>query len=599
MIGPIVAAVTWLDEPASAAVPRGALGLPRQVRVAVTALGLAALVLYAPLVGWGLPYATAPDRIKTFATDEILPLEGLAEMRSTFVSAAPDRNLGYPWWHYFVVSVAQAPYLGVLWMTGGLSETSAAYPFGLRDPVTALRTLTIIGRLVSVLMGVGIVIASFFFARTLWGDGAGAVAGLLTACSYPLTYYSRTGNLDVPAFFWSAVALAVLATMVRHGVTVRRAAVFAALAALAVATKEQAAALVLPAVVVLTLPRFTSRAGLARPWTPLVAALLVGLGVYIAATGMLVDPQRHIAHMYALLFDRDRLSRAAAYFSPSPHTWSGLMTITWQSVVGLAAMMSLPALVTAAVGAAIAMRRSVWHLIWLLPFAATFVLFIWLPGLVVVRYLLPLTLFVDAFAAVALIALRSSAFRPAFVPVLAVVVVVRLLAVLDLSFAQRHDTRYAAADWLREHYRSGDRIEYFGVAETLPPLEAAVETRRVMGRTQWVGESGHGLAVLDYLRRAGPAYVIVIPDWTSRPGMPRSADCPPEVYDALLDGTVGYTLAAHFAPPSLWPAPLGRPHLDNPSVAPPVRIFTRNGVAGVREIPVAGPPTPAGEAPQR
>jgi hypothetical protein len=399
-----------------------------------------------------------------------------------------------------------------------------------------------------------------------------------------MAYYSRTGNLDVPALFWSAVALAMVATMRAQGVTIGRAAWFAAFAALGVATKEQAAALVLPACVVMTLPRFTRRTGRPHAWTPPIVALLVGLGVYLMATGMLFDPKRHIAHLYALVFDRNRLSLAAAYFPPAPGTWSGFVAIAGQTLAGLSAMMSLPVLVAAAAGFTMAMRRSAWQLIWLLPFGATFVLFIWLPGIVVLRYLLPLTLIVDAFAAFALVSLRTTRFRSAFVPLVASLVVFRLLAVLDLGFAQRHDTRYAAADWVRAHYRIGDRIEYFGVTETLPPLDAGVETRRIMGRVRWVGETGHGPMVLEYLRRAGPAYVIVIPDWTSRPDMPHSADCPPEVYAALADGTAGYTLAAYFAPPSLWPW-FRRPHLDHPSVAPPVRIFSRTAAAGQRSTP--------------
>jgi hypothetical protein len=257
-------------------------------------------------------------------------------------------------------------------------------------------------------------------------------------------------------------------------------------------------------------------------------------------------------------------------------------------------MMSLPVLVVSAAGFAVAVRRSAWHLIWLLPFVATFVLFIWLPGIVVIRYFLPLTLFVDAFAALALVSLRTTRFRAAFMPLLAILVGFRLLTVLDLSFAQRHDTRYPAADWVRAHYRTGDRLEYFGVTETLPPLDARVEARRIMGRVLWVGETGHGPAVLDYLRRAGPAYVIVIPDWTSRPEMPHSADCPPEVYAALLDGTARYTLVAHFAPPSLLPARFRRPPLDNPSVAPPVRIFARIAAAGAPASPSAAAPAEPG-----
>jgi hypothetical protein len=78
------------------------------------------------------------------------------------------------------------------------------------------------------------------------------------------------------------------------------------------------AALVVPACLILPRPRFTRRLEQARSWPPLVVALVVGVGVYVLATGRLFDPQRHIAHMHALLFDRNRLSRAATYFSPSP-----------------------------------------------------------------------------------------------------------------------------------------------------------------------------------------------------------------------------------------------------------------------------------------
>ena len=48
-----------------------------ECRRTVLALGVCAIVLYAPLIGWGVPYATAPDRTKTMATDEIVPLKPL------------------------------------------------------------------------------------------------------------------------------------------------------------------------------------------------------------------------------------------------------------------------------------------------------------------------------------------------------------------------------------------------------------------------------------------------------------------------------------------------------------------------------------------
>jgi hypothetical protein len=563
---------------------------PRTLRATLVVLALGAIVWYAPLIGWGLPYATAPQRTKTFATDEILPLEALAEMRSTFVSAAPDRNFGYPWWHYFVVAAAQAPYVGALLISGDLSNPRPDYPFGFSDPVQALRVLTVIGRLVSVLMGAGIVIASFFFARAFWGDLAGSLAACLTLVSYPMTYYSRTGNLDVPAFFWSAIALAIFARVLTAGVTTRRIAWFAAFAAIGVATKDQSAALFVPMCLVLALPRVARQSDEPYRLRPLLIGVGVGLGAYVIATGMIVDPQRHVSHVWSLLFAPGRLTRGAVYFPPAPWTLAATGTLFWAFVSGVASMMALPVFVAAAAGFAIAVRSNRWHLIWLLPAVTIFVAFIRLPGNMVLRYVLPLTLFVDAFAAYALISCRRTRWRWAFAPGLAVLIASRGLASLDLSYAQWHDTRYPAAAWLREHYRPGDALEYFGVTETLPPLDSTVTSRRVMGREKWVGELSHGPAVLDYLRREGPAFLVVIPDWTSRPGMEHSADCPPEVYAALVEGSAGYRLAAYFAPDSLWPRPVARPRLDNPSVDPPVRIFVRSNTGGLDDRGASGRP---------
>ena len=401
------------------------------------------------------------------------------------------------------------------------------------------------------------------------------MAAGLTTVNYLMFYYSRTGNLDVPAFFWSAIGLAILANVLTNGLTTRRAVWLGVFAALGVATKDQSVALFLPVCLVLLLPRFNQASGRPRWLAPLVVGLLVAIGVYLAATGMLVDPRRHMTHVYSLLFNPSRLSAGGAYFTPTPHSWLGFLQMAWTFGSGLAAMMSPPVLLTAAVGCALVLRDNRWHAIWLMPFATIFGLLIWLPGHMILRYLLPLTLFVDAFAAVALVRLRASRFRAAFVPLVILLVGTRLAMGIDLSYAQWRDTRYAAADWFRSNARAGDRIEYFGVAETLPALGPELISRRVMGRTQWIREAGHGPGMLDYLIREGPKYVIVVPDWTSLPALEHSGDCPPEVYAALLDGSAGYTLAAHITTPALLPRFLRRPRLDYAMVAPPVRIFLR------------------------
>jgi hypothetical protein len=121
----------------------------------------------------------------------------------------------------------------------------------------------------------------------------------------------------------------------------------------------------------------------------------------------------------------------------------------------------------------------------------------------------------------------------------------------------------------------GERLEYFGTSDVLPPLSPEVVTRRIAGRTDWVGETGHGPAILEYLGHAGPEWIVSVPDWSSQADMDHSADCPTVVCDALRAGTAGYAEVAYFAPCRLLPGPFRRPRLDNPSVCPPVRIFAR------------------------
>jgi Dolichyl-phosphate-mannose-protein mannosyltransferase len=550
----------------------------RQALITAAILGLIATSLYAPLIGWGLPYATASDRTKTFATDEIVPLETLAEMHNTFVVSKPDRNYGYPWWHYFVVSAAQVPYVAYLYLSGGLKDPTPEFPFGFLDPVGALRGLTFIGRSVSLLMAVGIVIAAYFFARTLWGNLAGVITSLLVMLNYLMFYYARTGNLDVPMFFWTSVGVAIFGKIIVDGITNRRMAWLGVFAGLALATKEQAIVVFFPLAILLLLPRFNHPIASTYPLRPLLLGLATFVAAYLIGTGAIVDYQRHFTHTYYLLFEQSRVSVANSYWQAEPRTWAGFVNLLRDFIKGLVSTSSLPVLLTAIAGIVVVWRSSSRRLlVLLLPVAVLFFVLVLPVGLVILRYLLPLTLFISAFAARAILSLRHSPLRVAWVPLLVLLCAWQLLIGADLTYAQYYDNRYAASEFFLAQAKPGDRIEYFGATETLPHLSAQINSRRVAGRIRWTGEFHHGPSVLKYLVEEGPEYVIIIPDWTSR-DLDRSADCPPEVYAALLDGSVGYTEVASF-PTRYFPfSPLRRPSLDNPSVCPPVRIFARNDV---------------------
>ena len=328
----------------------------QRTRVTVLALGLLAIALYAPMIGWGIPYATAPDRTRPFSVDDILPLEPLAEMHNTFVISKPDRNYGYPWWHYFVVAVAYAPYLGYLKLSGVLSNPSPRLPVWLAGPglvpagADAHRTHG------DARHGRGHAHRSLWLFAYPLGHRAGVIAAVLTSLNYLMWYYSRTGNLEVPAFFWSSIGCVIFATILVKGLTVRRAIGLGMFAGLAMATKDQALVCFLPFAVLLLLPRFNHAPG--APYQ--TRAVLGGLGAFLVAyligTGMVVDPQRHITHVYSLFFDQRRVTNASLYRPPYPKTWPGILMLTHAYGSTLLAGLSGPVLLVALGGALLALR---------------------------------------------------------------------------------------------------------------------------------------------------------------------------------------------------------------------------------------------------
>jgi len=549
--------------------------LDRQTLRTVFALGLAAIVIYLPLIGWGLPYATTPTRIKTYAVDELLPLDALAEMHNTFVVSKPDRNYGYPWGHYFALASVQAPYVAYLKLTGQMSGSAAAYPYGLQDPVAALRALTLIGRLLAVAMGAGVVVLAYFLSTIMWDHRTGVLAACLTMLSYPHVYYSRVGNPDVALVFWSALGLVAFALILKDGLTSRRAVWLGLAAGMAMGTKDQGLVVFLPLGIALLFPQLNAGADGRYQWKALAGGLVAACASYLLATGMLVDPKRHLLHVYYLFAEQGSVTWMPIYHAAIPKTFDGILEMLRKTGAGLDAMISLPVLLAAVAGAALAFRTSPRYLVLLLPLPTLFLILTLPTGTVGYRYLYPLTFMVDAFAAAGLVWVGRK-YSPAVMVALCIIVLgSRALVAADLSYAQFHETRSLAGDWLRSHARPGDTVEFFGVEQYLPPLPAQIPARRIAKRENWKQETAHGDYVLDYLRRQGPRFVYVTPDHSSQPGMERSADCPPEVYRALLDGSAGYRLAAYFPTPALLPAPLHRPRLDYPAVSPPVRIFER------------------------
>jgi hypothetical protein len=563
------------------------------------ALVLASLVLYGSGLSWGIPHATAPDRDNSWGVDDGTPLEPLAEMHN-IVAPSPDRNLGYPLMHPFMVSAAYAPYLAYLWATGGLATVSGVYPYGLTDPVRALAVLSLIAHALSTVLGAGLVLAVYLAGRRLWDRPTGVVAALFAMTSFPMFYYTRTGNVDVPVLFFTALALAAFAYILVGGFTTRSAIVLGGGIGFALATKEPSFASFL-AIPVVLLPLHAGRleekhqSG-ARAWLtswsywrlPLLV-LLAAFLAFGAGSGWFVDSDRFYAH---LAFARDRVGMLAggnvAFIESYPHTWDGHVRLARAITGYLVDAMTWPGLVLAALGAGWTLRRDPRRAAFLLPAVTYLLILFWLARGAQLRYVMPAALTLAFFAARAVTvawASRSSWIRYGVALSAVGVLGLSLLRGVDLTHAMITDARYDAARWLATRTRPGDRVEYFGASQKLPPLQAGVVTATAIEYRGAVyqprSDEDASREIVAGWRSRRPPFINVMPDHSSAPGSPYSATCPPQIYDALQDGSIGYRLAAHFEAPALLPW-VRRPLLDYPTVSPPIRIF----------VPVADSPSP-------
>jgi hypothetical protein len=549
-------------------------------------LFLIAVAVYLPGFWWGAPYVTAaaPEQIRSWGTDDLTPLGPLADLHN-LIEPKPDRNLAYPLMHSFIVAAAYAPYLAFLWLTGGMTSISATYPYGLVDPVGTLKILTYISHLISVFMGAGIVVAAYDTGRTLWNHRTGLIAALLTMVSFPMFYYSRTGNVDIPMQFFLALALAFFARILTGGLTVQRAVWLGIFAGLAAGTKEQAAAAFL-ALPLILLPLHWRKVKDAVPLRSLAfwkAPVAAGIAVFLAfgfGSGLFISPERFFAHIE---FARQRMSELDAnslfFIQAYPRTPEGNLALTRLLTGYLVDIMTLPGLFLAGLGLLWIGRKEPLKATFVLPAVTYLLVLFFATHSGMMRYLMPAAYILTFFTARILAGAwesRQVVLRTAAVVLALGIFSLNLLRGVDLTYAMLNDSRYAAAEWMQQNTLSGDRAEYLGISWSLPPLKEgvtislAVPFDGVRGPLYPEDQAAEKIRIGWQERR--PELIVIVPDYTVPTGIPYSAACPPEIYSALLKGELGYQLAAHFETQTLLPW-VQRPKLDYPTVNPPIRIF--------------------------
>jgi hypothetical protein len=525
-------------------------------------LGLLSLVAYLPGFRWGLPHATHPATIRGWAIDSVGGISTLAELHNLFVHPAADWYTAYPIFHYLLLAALYAPYLLYLKLTGNFANPSGDYPFGFVDPESAIRVLAGTGQVVSLLMAGATVGFAYYIAKALGNRTAGILAALLVMLAGPMVYYSRTGNLDVPVQFWTAAGLLVGVYALQRGLSVRLGASLGLLAAVSVATKDQAYGLWIPALLYITIHHLRSAS--ADRWKPVAALVGSGAAGYAVLSGLVFWPGRFVQHLhYIRNFDQTffNVLNPTGITVLHPSTLSGYLGLLGDLVAALGEAIGLVPLALGVVGLILLVRNLA---------GARFLglALLGYVGLTIIpvrhmqyRYAIFPAFVLAVFAGLAaakLLAAQATLRRAAGAVLLAVALGTEGYRALDLTYQMVEDARYPASTWLRAQARPGDRIGFFGAFHQLPALPPWLEP------VQLSGDSSLRVLAAGKLR-----YVYVAPDYFSDSLHQRSTFLPEEIYRRLKNGTLGFRLAERFET-----RPLRATWLRYfPYLNPPVQVF--------------------------
>ena len=515
------------------------------------------LLLSALLNVWGIWWALPNTR--GWAPDELVPADVLDALGRRFSHGWYGK---YPPLHYAVLSVADAPMLLLSWL--GLVD--------LHTPGSNMG-LFLIGRFVSVVLGAGTVMAVYLCGRELYGPRGAVFAALTAALMVPFAYYGKVTNLEVPYLFWFAVSLlAYIRILQRHAR--RDYLLFAASAALAVCTKDQAYGLFVLTPLAILVARWRRRKDggsmvhvLFDRTTMLAAG--VAVGTFVVADNLLFNFSGFVEHVKVII------GPASSSYQMFPGTVTGQLRMAWFAMLELRYMFGWPLAVIVAIAVArgIGSATTTPPLRWLLlPPVSYYAAFIGVVLYFFDRFLLPIGLVLSLFAGWWLERFVAPAVpaRRLRIALVSAAFAYSVIYVAMVDYALTTDSRYAVTRWMKTH-ASRDQVvaargplEYFMLADGF--ASASVE-------------SVEDVAVIQ------PAFIVLNPDQIASlpPGHPVRT-----LHDALLDGRAAYRLALRCrTPPLPW---LGRhpdlgdtrrnPELSSLSmVNPTLEVFERTGVA--------------------
>ncbi len=471
-------------------------------------------------ITWGLPRGD-------WVGDELSPF---------FVLDAIAHRFGrgwftiYPPFHYYVLTLAYAPVFAAGWL--GFIGLHTTLAHGL---------MALSGRLVSLAMSAGVMVAVFVSGRRTFGSRAGLFSAALFAVATPFVYSAKTANVDVPYLFWLALSLACYLGILTDG-SLAAWVGCAVTATLAICTKDQAYAFCagMAPVVVLDLWRKARARQMPRPlWRAIsdrrVAAAATGAVLtFVVAQNLVFNLPGFLQHVATIT------GRQVAFYQTFAPTLSGrlsllaltgrLIELSWGwPVFLLCGLGVLWALISAPYR-----RASIWLLVPALTYYFGFI------DVVLYnydRFVLPLCLVLALFGGFAIDQLTAActSSRRWRLAAVAAVLLYTVLYSATVDVLMVRDARYGVEQWLTDHVHDGDLVGTTGIARYLPRLDS--------------------FATLDIdgpatLTNALPRFCIVNADYSRS----EQAETPlGQVIARLQSGAAGYRLVLRARSSTPWP----------------------------------------------
>ncbi|MBX3189770.1 MAG: glycosyltransferase family 39 protein [Labilithrix sp.] len=436
-------------------------------------------VLHVAAIGWGLPASDCWD------VDGISPRDFLPGLVKTFT---PGDHFTYPPLHLALLTLLTLPItIATLVKAPSLAPPDLIATF-LAVPV--MTSFALAARLVNFLMSLGIVLAVGRMSSAIFGRRARVWAMAVSGVEVAGTYYAHTTNLDIPALFWSSLALLALifALEADDPKKLRRVAI---LAACGIASKDQAYAIFavsVPIVLSLWIARRHRSGGEVRPLVrQSILFAVTGVGLVLLFDGALFNPTGFAARVRFLA------GPASQDFAQYSRDWSGRLS-TFQDAVAFLPhhypTFVAPVLVAGAIFA-VARAKGNARIAALVPLlgALSFTLaFNCVARRVEERFMLPqmqlmavyagaVGVVLERWAASARLLHRAGAAALRVYAVICVLGGVRLSTCVVLTMAS--DPRYDAERFVREHVRPEDVVEVYGSNVYLPRFPPTATVHRI------------------------------------------------------------------------------------------------------------------------